>query len=80
MLPLESLEMGIPCLTSNNHHYFQNSKLHEFLVVNENDNAMEIYKKIKYCLDHKEEVMNLYREWKNEYNKEVLNNNKKIFD
>ena len=27
MLPLESFEMGVPCITGNNHHYFKNSKL-----------------------------------------------------
>ena len=27
MLPLESFEVGVPCLTGNNHHYFKNTEL-----------------------------------------------------
>lgn len=69
LLPLESLELGVPCITGNNHHYFENTPLEKYLVVNETDNIIKIKEKIDLCLKHREEVMKLYKEWKKEYNK-----------
>jgi len=71
LIPLESLELGVPCLTSNNHHYFENTPLEEYLIVNETDDMIKIYEKALYCLENKEKIMALYREWKKEYDKEV---------
>lgn len=67
LVPLESLELGVPCITSNNHHYWEGTELEKYLVVNENDNVMKIYEKARFCLDNKEKVLNLYKEWKKEY-------------
>lgn len=64
MIPLESLEQGVPCITSKNHHYFENSKLEDYLVVDSPDNIMEIYKKINYALENKKTIIKLYKEWK----------------
>ncbi len=68
VVPLESLELGVPCITGNNHHYFKNSKLADYLIVKSEDDIDEIYCKIKKVLENKQEVMKLYYEWKKEYN------------
>lgn len=64
LIPLESLELGVPCITANNHHYFDNSKLKDYLVVNEVDNVIEIEKKIRYCLENKNIILKEYKKWK----------------
>lgn len=69
LLPLESLELGVPCITSNNHHYWEKTELEKYLVVNENDNVLKIHEKIDYCLAHKEEIIKLYKNWKLKYDK-----------
>lgn len=68
IIPLESLELGVPCLTANNHHYFANSKLSDYLIVDENDDVNAIYEKIENCLKNKKEIMNEYKKWKKDYN------------
>jgi mannosyltransferase OCH1-like enzyme len=76
MLPLESFELGVPCITGNNHHYWEGHELRDYLVVDEADNVISIYEKIMYCLENKGKIMELYRKWKNEYDieaKESLN-------
>ncbi|MEF9985378.1 MAG: hypothetical protein RRY16_01805 [Bacilli bacterium] len=74
MLPLESFELGVPCVTSNNHHYFKGTELEKLTVVSEIDNIMAIKEKIDNCLKNKEKIMKLYKEWKIEYDIEVKNN------
>ncbi|CAH1193347.1 hypothetical protein PAECIP111893_00440 [Paenibacillus plantiphilus] len=65
LLPLESLEMGIPCITGPNHHYFEDSsKLKDYLVVNKPDDPVEIAKKAEMALRYKEEIIHLYKEWR----------------
>lgn len=64
MLPIESLEVGTICITGNNHHYFDNTKLYDYLVVEREDDVMAIYEKINYAVDHKDEIFKLYKEWK----------------
>lgn len=64
MLPIESLEVGTICITGNNHHYFDNTKLYDYLVVEREDDVMAIYEKINYALEHKDEIFKLYKEWK----------------
>ncbi|MDD2376440.1 MAG: hypothetical protein PHD15_03600 [Clostridia bacterium] len=72
IVPLESLEMGIPCITGNNHHYFKNTKLEEYLIVKSEDDIDEIANKAKYALDNKEEIINIYKEWKKKYDEESI--------
>ena len=67
LIPLESLELGVPCITGDNHHYFEGTELEKYLVVNKEDNIMEIYKKMKYVLENKQRILELYRVWKKEY-------------
>jgi mannosyltransferase OCH1-like enzyme len=70
MLPLESFEVGVPCITGNNHHYFKNSELEKYLVVNNEENSLEIADKIKLCLENKKEVMKLYKKFVKENNRQ----------
>lgn len=68
MLPLESLEMGVPCLTGNNHHYFENSKLEEFLVINNEENPFIIKDKILSCMKNGDDIIKLYKDFKKDNN------------
>lgn len=80
MLPLESFELGVPCVSSNNHHYFKGTELEYFTVVTEPDNIKNIYDKIMLCLENKEKIMKLYRLWKKEYNIIVEKNIKEFLE
>lgn len=66
MLPLESFAVGTPCITGNNHHYFQNTELEKYIVVNNECNIQEIATKIQLCLDNKEKVLKLYKSFEEE--------------
>lgn len=70
MLPIESMEVGTLCLSGNNHHYFKGSKLRGYLVVDREDDVIAIYEKMKYALENKEEILKLYKEWKQNYDLE----------
>lgn len=67
VIPLESLELGVPCITGNNHSYFKNSVLEKYLVVKSEDDIDEIYGKIKLCLNERDNIIKLYSKWKKEY-------------
>ena len=71
LLPLESLELGVPCITSNNHHYWEGTELEKYLIVNAPDNIIEIKEKIEYVLNKKEKIIDLYNKWKKEYDKKA---------
>ncbi len=64
MLPIESLEVGIPCITGNNHHFFKDTKLEKYLVINNETDVKEIKDKIQLCLKEKDTIIKLYRDWK----------------
>lgn len=68
MLPIESFEVGVPCISGNNHHYFKNHELEKYIIVKNEENAVEISKQINNCLNNKDEVMKIYKEWKKENN------------
>ena len=70
LIPLESLELGVPCITGDNHHYFDGTELEKYLVVKKEDDIIAIRNQILYCLENKEKVMQLYKEWKQKYNEE----------
>lgn len=74
LLPLESLELGVPCITGNNHHYWENTELEKYLVVNKIDDPYAIYNQILLCLENKELIINLYKKWKKNYDKECEKN------
>ena len=69
LIPLESFELGVPCITGNNHHYWDGTELEKYLIVEKADDVLAIYNKAKYCLENKEIVMDLYKKWKIEYDK-----------
>ena len=69
MLPIESFEVGTICLTGNNHHYFKNTELEKYLVVDNEESPIAIADKIKLCLNNKDEIMNIYKKWKKENDK-----------
>ncbi len=71
ILPLESFEMGVPCITSKNHHYWENTKLGEYVLVDSPDDIIKIKEKIEVVLKNKEEILKLYNEWKKDYEKEA---------
>jgi hypothetical protein len=70
MLPLESLEMNVPCITGNNHHYFQNNELKNYLIVYDEENPEEIKKSILKCIKNKNKIIKLYSIFKTENVKE----------
>lgn len=70
MLPIESFEVNTMCLTGNNHHYFKNTPLEEYLVVNDEESPIEISNKIKKAIENEDKVLELYKNWKVNYDKE----------
>ena len=64
MLPLESFEVKVPCITGNNHHYFTKSKLNDLIVVNNEENPNEIKEKIMNCINKKDLIMKEYSTFK----------------
>ena len=69
MFPLESFEMGVPCLLGNNNDYFVGTKLGEYVILEREDDAEYIKDKIIETIQHKEEIINLYQEWKKDFDK-----------
>ena len=64
MLPLESFEMGVPCITGNNHHYFADGPLDNYLLVKNEEDPVQIKNKILECIDNKKEVLKLYNDFR----------------
>lgn len=77
MFPMESFESGVPCLIGNNNDYFKGSKLRDYVCVDREDDPVAIYNKMKEVLDNKEEVITLYKDWKNNFN---IQNEKLVLD
>ena len=73
MFPLESFEMGVPCLLGNNNDYFVGTKLGEYVILKREDDAKYIKDKIIEVLEHKKEVMELYVAWKKEFDMKCEN-------
>ena len=67
MFPLESFEMGVPCLLGNNNDYFVGTKLGEYIILTKEDDPEYIKDKIIECIEHKEEIIKLYKEWKKQF-------------
>ena len=59
MFPLESFEMGVPCLLGNNNDYFVGTKLGEFVILTKEDDPKYIKEKIINCIKNKDEIMKL---------------------
>ena len=80
MLPLESFEVDVPCITGNNHHYFQDTSLEKYLVVNNEENPIEIKDKILNCIENKEKVMKEYKKFRNDNLRNSRNQVKKFIE
>ena len=80
MLPIESFEVGVPCISGNNHHYFKNTELKEYIVLNNEENPVLIAKQIKKCLDNKDKVMKWYKDFKKENDKKSKESVKHFLD
>ena len=46
MLPIESFEVGVPCISGNNHHYFKNHELENYIIVKNEESSVDIAKQI----------------------------------
>lgn len=73
MFPLESFEMGVPCLLGNNNDYFTGTKLGEYVILTKEDDPVYIKEKILNCIEHREEIMDLYRKWKKDFDEKCRN-------
>lgn len=79
-----SMELGIPCLIGNNSDLFEsNEKLRKYIVTTTEDNPIVNAKKLNNIIKNKDEIMDLYADWKKIYNEiynislnEFLGNNK----
>ncbi len=80
MLPLECLELGVPCITGDNHHYWEETPLEEYLVEPKVDNPVALAKRVEKCIKHKDLIIKLYNEWKKKYDKECEETLKKVLD
>lgn len=67
MIPLESMQVGVPCIVGDNNHYFTNTNLEKYLVVKSEDSIDEIAEKMKLCIANRDEIIRLYKEWKKDY-------------
>lgn len=67
LIPLESLEVQVPCIVGDNNHYFTNTKLENYLVVKSEDSIDEIAEKINLCVENRDTIIELYNEWKKDY-------------
>lgn len=80
MLPLESFYVGVPCITGNNHHYFKDTELEKYLVVNNENNPLDIEEKIDNCLKNSDKVLSLYEKFSENNLKEGIKLVKKFIN
>ena len=71
MLPLESMENGVICITGNNHHYFKGSELEKYIIVNNEEDVVEIKKKMEYALKNSEKIIKLYNDFSEKNKKDA---------
>lgn len=67
MFPLESFEMGVPCLLGNNNDYFVGTELGKYVIIEKEDDPLYIKEKIINALENREKIMELYRIWKKDF-------------
>ncbi len=80
MFPLESFELGVPCVTGNNHHYFKGTILEQYTIVKSEDDIDEIAEKINLAIEHKDNLIQQYKVWKKSYDKLCLKKLKEFKD
>ena len=63
------MEQGVPCIIGNTSDLFEeDEELKKYVVTVAEDNPIINSEIIKKCLNNKEKVIKLYREWKQNYN------------
>lgn len=67
MFPLESFEMGVPCLLGNNNDYFVDTELGKYVILEKEDDPLYIKEKIIEAIENKEKIMDLYLSWKKDF-------------
>lgn len=66
ILPLESFEKNVLCITGNNHHYFKDSELEKYLVVNNEESPIDIKNKIVNCLKNEDKIKKMYEKFRDD--------------
>ena len=70
-----SMELEIPCIIGNTSDLFnQNDEIRKYIVTEAEDNALINSKKIEECLKNKNKIIELYKQWKKEYDIKAKNN------
>ncbi len=68
---LDSMNNGVPCLLGNTPLLDKYPKLKEYLVLNSDDDCNEIAFKIKKAVENKEKILDLYKDFKSDYEQSV---------
>ena len=72
---LISMELGIPCLIGNNSDFFdEKDLLKQYVVSYAEDNPIINAQMVNKILEKKEKIKELYKTWKEEYNKKAKEN------
>lgn len=80
MLPLESMELGVPCITGNNHHYFKETELEKYIVVNNEVDINEIRDRILDSIENRDKIIELYDEFSKKNFEEAKNEVKEFIN
>lgn len=80
MLPLESMEKGVVCISGNNHHYFQNSELEKYIIVNDETDVIEIKEKIINAIKNEKKILKLYDSFSSNNKNEAKNELKEFLE
>lgn len=80
MFPLESFEMGVPCLLGNNNDYFVGTELGKFVILEREDDPLYIKEKIQEAIKNKKHIMELYYEWKIDFDRKCERYVKEFID
>ena len=72
MIPIQSLEQGVPCLISRMNNVFNNKKLEKYLLVENPEDIIGIHNKILNAIENRKVVLNEYAEWKKQYSNNAL--------
>ena len=68
------MEVGVPVLIGNNSDLFNGEELEKYIVTSAEDNAIINSKMVERILDNKEKILELYKNWKKEYNEKSKKN------
>ena len=76
-----SMELGIPCLIGNNSDFFEkDEELEKYVVSVAEDNAIINSKMVETMIREKKKIQELYKVWKEKYNKETKENIEKFLN